>query len=496
MKTAKLYGPPGTGKTHALIHRLQRELETVAPNRIAFVTFTRTACEEITQRIGRESAELPFVKTIHATCLHQLNLSHEQLVGRRLQHFAKAVGVELTNGGATFALDGLQATGERQTLGDHLLQLDHLARHRGCQLSDVLRESQLSVSQHYADWFITEYHTWKRTQRLYDFTDLLTEYLETGEPLPIDVLFVDEGQDLSWLQWQVVRKFSGDECRRRYLAGDDDQTIFTWAGASAQLFNDVDGDTFVLPHSYRLPRRVFDLALDVVQRVRRRIPKTFTPRDSLGELQSVGALDSDLLRDDTLVLYRNYHRGRALADQLEQLGVAFTGANAVLDEDSVQLVLHAWGRLLDNDDLLPRQVRALMRYADTRALFREGFKFDPKRKANTAVSELIRHDAQLTADNWAVYLHKLPKLDYLQRAAAFGDGLVTLLKPHVMLRSIHASKGREAHTVIIDPEMARKTYDAYMRAPDDEHRVWYVAVTRARERLYLLAPESALVYPL
>jgi ATP-dependent exoDNAse (exonuclease V) beta subunit len=49
------------------------------------------------------------------------------------------------------------------------------------------------------------------------------------------VLFIDEAQDLSLLQWEMVRKIWG-EAEKTYIAGDDDQAIFKWAGADVDHF--------------------------------------------------------------------------------------------------------------------------------------------------------------------------------------------------------------------------------------------------------------------
>jgi superfamily I DNA/RNA helicase len=60
--------------------------------------------------------------------------------------------------------------------------------------------------------------------------------------------------------------------------------------------------------------------------------------------------------------------------------------------------------------------------------------------------------------------------------------------------SIHQSKGREAHTVVLDTDISKAVYDNMLWEPDEEHRVWYVGVTRAKERLYTLLPEGMYSY--
>ena len=59
---------------------------------------------------------------------------------------------------------------------------------------------------------------------------MLEQFLIKGDIPTLDVMFVDEAQDLSPLQWAVVRKLA-ERAKRIYVAGDDDQAIYKWAGA-------------------------------------------------------------------------------------------------------------------------------------------------------------------------------------------------------------------------------------------------------------------------
>jgi superfamily I DNA/RNA helicase len=68
-------------------------------------------------------------------------------------------------------------------------------------------------------------------------------------------------------------------------------------------------------------------------------------------------------------------------------------------------------------------------------------------------------------------------------------------KPRVRVSTIHGSKGGEADTVILLADMARRTHQEMEADPDPERRCWYVAVTRARERLSLVAASGQLACP-
>jgi superfamily I DNA/RNA helicase len=66
----------------------------------------------------------------------------------------------------------------------------------------------------------------------------------------------------------------------------------------------------------------------------------------------------------------------------------------------------------------------------------------------------------------------------------------------VELSTIHATKGREADNVIILPDMTETTYKGMLKDMDNEHRVYYVAATRAKTNLYIHTPVTNRFYQL
>jgi superfamily I DNA/RNA helicase len=71
-------------------------------------------------------------------------------------------------------------------------------------------------------------------------------------------------------------------------------------------------------------------------------------------------------------------------------------------------------------------------------------------------------------------------------------------EPKIHLTTVHGAKGREAETVVVIPDMSRATYSEYLDRSrggfEAENRVAYVAVTRARRRLALVAPRTRRFY--
>src|SRR6185503_18516066 len=120
-----------------------------------------------------------------------------------------------------------------------------------------------------------QYQRFLATRRLVDFDSLVikaAELLERPEGSPIrarwDVVLVDEFQDLNPVQYRVVRALAHDH-RHVFGVGDDEQSIYSWAGADPAVFRSFVNDFFIrapihLEENRRCPRDVADLARKLV----------------------------------------------------------------------------------------------------------------------------------------------------------------------------------------------------------------------------------------
>ena len=65
-------------------------------------------------------------------------------------------------------------------------------------------------------------------------------------------------------------------------------------------------------------------------------------------------------------------------------------------------------------------------------------------------------------------------------------------EPRIRIDTIHASKGAEADNVIVLLDISRQSYIGSQLTPDDEHRVFYVAMTRAINNLHIVQPQTSM----
>ena len=490
-------GPPGTGKTTTMIDIVDEELANGAhPSRIAYLSFTRRAAEEAISRAcvkfsGLRREDFPWFRTIHSLCYRRMGLSSANVLeGKRLEEFGSVVGYRITG---RFSLeDGTIFGFER---GDRLLFMENLARVRRIPLRDIYDEDDDELSFHEVERFARALELYKKDLGLIDFTDMLTQFVESDLDVDVDVLVVDEAQDLSLLQWDVVRKLA-QRVRRFVIAGDDDQAIYRWAGADVDTLVSMEGDVSVLSQSYRVPRRVQEVANGIVSRIRNRRPKKWRPRDEDGEVRWHASDESlDLSGPDILVLARNRYILREYESRIRSLGYLyeFQGARSV--RPSVLEAVLTWERLRQGrPGVTTEQCRKMYELMSVGTGFSRGSKLLPKLgdEEEVAIEDLQGRGGLLVPRDrlWYDALDKMLHTDiaYIRAARRRGENL--LAPPRIRLSTIHGMKGGQADEVILLTDMAIRTYREAERSPEDEARVWYVAVTRARQKLHIVAPTT------
>jgi len=276
-------------------------------------------------------------------------------------------------------------------IGDRLLFLDNLARISESSLNDIydtVVDDDINIDEFRL--VSTSLKKYKDKFKLLDFTDLLEMFIDHGLCPKLHTLIVDEAQDLSKLQWRVVHLLA-DNAEHVYAAGDDDQAIYRWAGASVENFIELQGDKKILNQSYRVPQEAHKLAKEVLSNIKNRVVKMFNPSEIKGEI--------------------HYH----------------------FAVDDIDMSQGTWLLLARNTFLLKEYERVL--------------------KMNGYEDE-----------------------------------------DRITISTIHGVKGGEAEHVAIMTDMAYRSYKYMERYPDDEHRVFYVALTRAKVSIHIIQPKSRIYY--
>ena len=169
--------------------------------------------------------DLPYFRTLHSLAFRKLGINKDQVMQKR--HY-EDLGRKL-NLFIDYNEHDQEETGLFTTKSDYL-RLIHLA-----QLRNISLEQQLKLGEHNTE---VDYDTlvhlknelirYKKEYALVDYNDMILKFINSDASPKFDVVFIDEAQDLSLMQWNMAKTI-WNKTQDSFIAGDDDQAIFRWA---------------------------------------------------------------------------------------------------------------------------------------------------------------------------------------------------------------------------------------------------------------------------
>ena len=487
---------PGTGKTRALVQRIKALIER-GERSILAVTFTVKAGREIKERLGACEAD---VLTFHGLAARILKESGIDF------HIADDAMIEEVLSGwceekpGPLVADMLlrQSTGRPLDPGPaHLL--DSLRREGYYTYEGLIEEAMRLIGQGcYAP--------------------------------PWSHVMVDEFQDINPLQYEFLKCLSRG-AKSLMVIGDPNQAIYGFRGSSPESFDDFRRDfpdvkTVGLTQTYRLHDLIASgsnafIGHQAVTSPKKgspiRVVKTFGAGDFIArEIESlsgglshrgVSKAKADYSLSDIAVIVRTQHQARPVTEALGRASIPYDAAYA--------RPLASVNGISQRVALLERQGwQTLIRGVGPRSLEKAGMGGKPdadvSRKLDRADALLAGLKGPITDRLESIEasgLFKLPELGadhaFYQYARMFGqdvEGFIRFLKlshdqdalmgEKVRILTAHAAKGLEFKCVFI----AGLAEGAFPLADEDasqERNLFYVAMTRAANLLYLVCPPGA-----
>ena len=487
MISRKIYGPPGTGKTTKLINYARTFYKLGTPlDRIGYFAFTKKAANEAVNRMldaypNLQRKNLKHFRTLHSLAFNRLGMKKSEVMqDEHYEDIGKNLGIEVT-----VYSDGQETTGFIDSNSEYF-NLINAARIKGYSLEEEYNTDMYSpdLDKRLLNILSDELNNYKDAFKLKDFTDMIEKF-NVAELCPkYDIVFIDEAQDLSPVQWKMV-DIIRENSKYVILAGDDDQAIYGWAGADVKKFQEEPAiKDIILPQSHRVPKQVQDIANKILDRIpdERRIKKHWKAREEEGHVDYITAIeDAPLSQGDWLILARTNDRLDKIKPILRDMGIYFQfkkgrkSYKATLFKSIVNYTRWQKGELLSLSE-----IRDIIECT--------GMDFKP-------TEEKMYDLADLTYDktvNWFdIFIGDYEECLYIRKMLSSGEKLSK--DARVQLSTIHSAKGGEAKNVLLILDNTRTIREAVEKSfekADEEHRVWYVGITRTSQNLYIMAAKK------
>jgi DNA helicase-2/ATP-dependent DNA helicase PcrA len=517
----------GSGKTTLLTAKIAYEIQKgVKPSKIVALTFTKKAGSEMRIRLKKiigDSADKIHTGTFHSFAhaylrkLFNYTLMSENDVYDVIDEIAERMGFTVKS--------------------DEIVALISYSRNRQKRIDDP-NLAQLAV----------EFKSYKLAKNLKDYDDLLEDFLLMLQKKVIkpdyDLVVVDEAQDNSVLQSEITKALI-EAKKNLFIVGDHAQSIYAFRGASPDSFLEWENlgcTDYPLAINYRSTQEVCRIANQIVSRMTKgakvelvpikqdpNAPRIIVSRPENNGDESAWVLNKimELRREghsfeSTAILYRSHYAAQQMQLRLTSQQVPFSvwsGQN-LLTASHIQDVI-CFLRCFAN----PKDSVAWTRVA--RLLPKIG-----KVKGSQIAEEIIKNGIHQIQNDIVtplknIFIYRKP-LDFLKAVKNFYIPYIKEKYPDqprdaaverfieyaasqndigkfvtdimfstdektsegVTLTTIHQAKGLEWDNVFIIG-----VYDGLFPSlrnedPEEELRLYYVAVTRAKTRLFISFPKT------
>ena len=487
MKTIVL-GPPGTGKTHTLLNKVDDYLKETDPDKVGYFAFTKKAANEAKERaidkFNFTEDDLPYFRTLHSLAFRRLGINKENVMQRRhYEDLGKKINIQID-----YNDWDEEETGLFTTKSDYL-RIIHLAKLRNITLDQQFNLKEHNQKLEYTKLKIigNELERYKKEYGLIDYNDMILDFVKSDKSPKFDVVFIDEAQDLSRMQWDMVDSFNTNDS---FIAGDDDQAIFRWAGADVDSFITQTGKILNLTQSVRIPKKIHEYAMKIIERVSHRLPKNWQPKAHAGSITKHWNFEDINMKDGNwLVLTRTRHQLKPIEDILKEKGLYFENRFGKSYEKQIQEAAANWEHLRQGQLMHGKDIEKI-------ALYMSSTNWD-KKKLKALVKDsfygldVLHRDYGLkTKKIWYECFDNAgsQRVTYIRKMRANGESLKEGAR--IKLSTIHSVKGGEEDNVVILPDLTHSTQLAYERNRDDENRLFYVGATRTKKHLHIVRPKD------
>lgn len=542
-KIIKILGSPGTGKTKKCLDIVEKELNRgVKPENLMYTTFTKAAPEEAKERIRKRGVDIDDEvlkenwNNIHSICYKMLGLSRSNVVNTKERaEFCNKLNIGFEKD--VESLDSSEIGMKSEEPGNKLFSAYDWLRTRREKIDprtdafkEIYNQKQLwSVEKIEPHKAMVLWENYKKKYDLVDYVDMLSGALRLNIKPDADVILIDEFQDISELDYELYRLWSED-AERVYIAGDPPQSIYSFRGASPKfLLNENADKNVILDKSYRVPSKVWKEAQGVVEAMDMSYFEVEPDREGgefglfecdmdMSELEEevfdslygdheehssgvefngeelFGELDNALDNDqDVMALFRTRFEAVDFQDRLVMIGIPFKSMRGYkVWTPELRNLRDGIVELRDKGDTSHQKKRAVNKLLD------DDIWNVPQKYVLEDAIENIKQKTQIERD-WGertLTAREYPMntwqtraiINNLQNGREYDD------PKDVRVGTKHSAKGKEADVVLMSLDTSFKvknncyytdTGTGKKIVSDSEKRVDFVAMTRAKDKLFI-----------
>ena len=468
----------------------------IRPKQIGYFSFTRKAAREAATRAAEKfgldaEKDIENFRTLHSYAFSRLAMSKEKMMtAENYREFGKLVGIPIKTGKYSEDDGTFNSDNEYLTIMNtaRVKRMDLLEYYDSRQnILDIERDTLYLLSE--------ELKRYKKEKGLKDFTDLLEDFIAQETKQSFEALFIDEAQDLSLIQWEMVRSLWVN-AKKTYIAGDDDQAIFKWAGADVDHFialKEEVNNIKVLDQSYRIPGGpIHELSQKIISKIDNRFDKDYKPRAEHGILRRYSDVTQvNMSKGNWLVLSSANHFLDDVKDLCELQGWYYQhrGSNSV--PLKLLIALNNWEKWRKGDIALGTiEIKNIYQYLGDKVLvgFRSGKTLHSDKKY--LIRDCQAEHGLVTTDVWYEAFDGLDTIteNYIRNMRANGEQINK--NPRIIMSTIHGAKGGEADKVLLMQDLTNAALETFSHDPDELHRLFYTGATRAKRELHVLDPKN------
>jgi DNA helicase-2/ATP-dependent DNA helicase PcrA len=532
----------GSGKTRVLTYRVLYLMmqKHVDPTNILMVTFTNKAANEMKERMQKmvKGTSVPTVATFHSLCA--------KILRREAKNIGMTSDFVIYD--TSDQEDCIKQAMELLHLSIKEYKPRAMLEMIGSAKNEMLTPGEYSDLargnfQQVAAIVYAAYQKLLKANNAFDFDDLLLEVVKLFQSRPdilsryqeqFEYILIDEYQDTNKVQYKLTKQLAGKH-ENVCVVGDFSQSIYSWRGADFTNLSRFKTDfknvkVFELSQNYRSSQNILDAATSVIQHNTTHPVLELWTKNGNGEeihidelrneqeeilriIEFIQNYDKDSL-SDIAILYRTNAQSRVAEEMLLHHGIPYTlvGGTRFYERKEVKDVLSYLRLFLNPKDSV--SFKRVEKLGKTRLLKFQVFQEEWLQKKDFVTIDLLDNCLQATG-----YLGlydeedeedrgRLENIKELRSVAINFPDLINFLenvalveqehmpdkptgeqKNAITLMTLHAAKGLEFPVVfMIGMEEGLFPHSRTLMDKnelEEERRLCYVGITRAKEKLFL-----------